>query len=276
MSAGPKRWMRWAWPWVLASALACTTPAERLDERSNALGFVRHEVAGVGFAHALYQNGSLEDASRLHIYIAGDGVPRRAARHDPPDPTPAEDPVLELMSLDPSPSLLLGRPCQHITGACDPLHFTLGRYGEPVVASMAVALRSFLAEQNTREDVQFVLVGFSGGGTLATLLAERLPEATALVTLGANLDTAAWTARHGHEPLLYSLNPAERAPLREELRQLHLRASEDREVALDNALAWIDAQPRARLRTFAGFDHACCWSEIWPDVLSEVVGEASR
>lgn len=251
-------------------AMGCTTPAERLDRRAAEQGFTRHEVAGVGFVHALYQRGALADAARLHIYIAGDGTPRDAARYDPPDPTPTADPTFELMSLDPAPSILLGRPCQHITGACDPLHFTLGRYGEPVVASMAVALRSFLVEQQARDSIELVLIGYSGGGTLATLLAARLPEAIALVTLGANLDTAAWVARHGYEPLIYSLNPAERPPLRESLVQLHLRGGLDTNVALGNARRWIDAQPDAHLRTFERFDHGCCWTQIWPEVLREV------
>jgi len=250
--------------------LSCATPAERVDQRAAEYGFIRHEVAGVGFVHAIYQHGRLTGAERIHVYIAGDGAPSAAARYDPPDPTPMDDPVLAWMAMDPNPGLLLGRPCQHITGACDPLHFTLGRYGEPVVSSMAVALRSFLGEQEIASDSEVVLIGFSGGGTLATLLAERMPETRALVTIAANLDTAAWAQRHGHTPLIYSLNPAEQGPLREDLVQLHLRGGDDEVVDLDNARAWLDAQPQARLRTFAGFDHGCCWAQIWPDALREL------
>ena len=73
---------------LCVSMLSCATPAERVDQRAAEYGFIRHEVAGVGFVHAIYQHGRLTGAERIHVYIAGDGAPSAAARYDPPDPTP--------------------------------------------------------------------------------------------------------------------------------------------------------------------------------------------
>lgn len=233
------------------------------------MGLTRHDVAGVGFVHAIFASTIPDDAKTLHVYIAGDGVPSTAARYDPPDPTPAADPTFGLMAKDPAPRILLGRPCQHVPGDCDPLHFTLGRYGDAVVTSMAVALREFLHESALSEDVRIVLIGFSGGGTIAALLAEHLPEATALVTLAANLDTDAWAALHGTPRLIYSLNPSERPPLGRALHQLHLRGDRDENVPAELGRAWIERQPDARLQIERGFDHTCCWERIWPGVLDD-------
>ncbi|MCP5041607.1 MAG: hypothetical protein GY944_11320 [bacterium] len=267
-----RRWL----PLLLFSALACATPSEQADSRAREIGLTRHEVAGVGFVHAVYASGVSADTKSLHVYIAGDGVPSRAARYHPPDPTPTEDPTFALMALDPSARILLGRPCHHITGACDSLHFTLGRYGEPVVASMAVALRTYLAENAPAEDIQIVLIGLGGGGTIAALIAERLPEATHLVTLAGNLDTDAWAKHHGHPAPVYSLNPSERPSLGVNLRQRHLRGGRDENVPLELGRAWIERQPDASEEIQPDFDHACCWESIWPRVLSELLEAEPR
>ncbi len=52
-----------------------------------------------------------------------------------------------------------------------------------------------------------VLVGYSGGGALALLIADRAPAVRAVVTLAANLDLDAWTAHHRYQPLTESLDP---------------------------------------------------------------------
>ena len=68
--------------------------------------------------------------------------------------------------------------------------WTSARYGDEAVASMAAALRPDLAMESGYDRV--VWVGHSGGGALAMLLAERVPETTAVVTIAADLDTEAW------------------------------------------------------------------------------------
>ena len=48
----------------------------------------------------------------------------------------------------------------------------------------------------------------SGGGTLAWLMATRVPETTGAVTIAANLDIEDWARIHDYSPLEGSLNPA--------------------------------------------------------------------
>ena len=114
------------------------------------------------------------------------------------------------------------------------------------------------------------MIGYSGGGVLAWLLAERIPEVRVLVTIAANLDIDAWTGRHGYSPLRGSLNPAVRGPLPDRVAQLHLVGSRDTNVppALVRA-ALHNAGSNDRVVT-VNSDHRCCWESHWPVVIDEI------
>ena len=77
----------------------------------------------------------------LHVYLDGDGTPMLGS-YPAADPTPRDPLVLDLMALDSTPSIYVGRPCYHgLSGApCSPSLWTSGRYSEPVVASMAAGI----------------------------------------------------------------------------------------------------------------------------------------
>jgi hypothetical protein len=162
---------------VITALTGCATPSQRFDQRASKLGFSRHTVTGTEFEHAVYTARAPGWAPLLHVYLEGDASPRMAHRYSPADPTPHRPLTLELMALDPAPSVLLGRPCQHgLDPGCDPELWTVGRYGERVVASLAAAVER---ERQGREASGVVLVGYSGGGGLALLIAERVPTSSA-------------------------------------------------------------------------------------------------
>ncbi len=252
----------------LLLAAACATPSENAERRASALGFERQRVTGSHFDHVLYSKPARTDAGydAYHVYIEGDGSPRKAIRYRPPDPTPSNPLMLELMALDPAASLYLGRPSQHGVRA-EPWDWTVGRYSENVVDSMARALDAWNQENGRRE---LVLIGHSGGGTLAMLLAERVPGTSGVVTIAGNLDVDAWATYHEFQPLVGSLDPAKRPPLDRDLFQLHLLAGQDRNVPHSLVEASIARQPGARTLFFADFDHSCCWHAIWPELVTEL------
>ena len=248
-------------------ALACATPSVQFEKRATGLGFESIVIEGTAFRHAVFTRDISPRADRVHVYIGGDGSPAQAARHDPPDPTPDDDITLDLMALDRAPRLMLGRPCYHDTGPCNPIDFSLGRYSGRVVTSMIEALEGFREQRQLGSHVEWVLIGFSGGGTLAVLMAERLGATRAIVTLAGNLDIDAWAAHHGYAPLRDSLNPSEHAPLPGHVRQVHLRGGRDTNVLPAFARGFLDNQPKATEIEHADFDHVCCWDEVWPETL---------
>jgi pimeloyl-ACP methyl ester carboxylesterase len=150
---------------------------------------------------------------------------------------------------------------------CQPELWTVGRYSEPVVASMTVATRR-LIESGGHDGA--LLIGYSGGGALALLVAERLELVHAVVTLAANLDIDAWTTLHGYSPLATSINPVTVAGTRIGLRHRHLTGAEDGNVPPVVQRRLMEQLPADSFRTVAGFDHRCCWVERWPELLAGV------
>lgn len=232
-------------------------------------------VKGTQFRHLVVRKPPDTDRSGLRVYLEGDGTPWIRGRRVAPDPTARNPLGLRLMLQDPGRALYLARPCYHRIDASPPCHprlWTQARYGEAVVASMAAALRPLLAEA----DGPVTLVGFSGGGTLGMLLAQRLHAVDRVVTLAANLDTTAWADLHDYSPLSASLNPAAGPPLRPQVQQLHLAGADDRRVPAALIERAAAGAGHAAVAVFAGFDHSCCWEAVWPRLLDalEASGDA--
>lgn len=243
-----------------------------MDERAAGLGYRKVVVPGDGYSHVAYlKAGRAASDSALHVYLEGDGTPWIRKRVAAADPTPRTPLMLELMSLDPSPSLYLGRPCYHGLNrdkACTPDVWTDKRYSEAVVASMSAALDRLSPDYRA-----LVLLGHSGGGTLAMLMAERQPKTEAVVTAAANLDTERWAELHRQQALGGSLNPARRPPLRPRIRQMHYAGGRDGNVPPALVREAIAQQQGATFREFPQQDHSCCWREVWPEMLGALAAE---
>jgi len=207
-------------------------------------------------------------SSLLTVYIEGDG--RAYLRRDAPssDPTPADPLALRLAARDPSPSVLyLARPCQFLpageVAACDPQWWTLGRYSPEVVAALGAALN--------QAKVRFAatrlrLVGYSGGGALAVLVAAGRTDVAGIATVAANLDTDAWTTLHGVSPLALSQNPADAAARVAGIPQVHFAGSKDGvtpPALCQRFLARMPAKGQARCLVIEGADHHAGLVESW-------------
>jgi hypothetical protein len=252
---------------AVAALAACATPGERFERRASALGFMSILLQGDGFEHRSYAAQAGAAGDTLHVYIEHDGTPWASVDGVAADPTPRTPYALALMAKDAGPRLLLGRPCHFQAQAkppCKPLVWTHERYSPKVVASMVAALRRYLSAHPYR---QVVLVGYSGGGTLAWLMAAQVPETVALVTIAANLDIDHWTRLHGHSPLAGSLNPATAPSLALAIAERHYVGGRDVNVPPSVVRAFARRHPRASVIEIAEFDHTCCWFERWPQLL---------
>jgi hypothetical protein len=246
---------------------ACSTPSQRFERMAYEQGFHKTEVKGSVFSHVIYHNGELGSASTLHVYLGGDGTPWIGGFIIASDPTPRKPVVLKLMAMDGAPSLLLGRPCYHGLSERQPCiadHWTSGRYSEAVIDSMVMALRGLMSEYGHTE---LHLMGFSGGGGLAMLMAERFPETRTVVTIAGNLDIETWAGLHGYDPLGGSKNPKAMTPLPATIHQYHLAAGRDVNIPANMVRDALINQPHSQFILFDDFTHGCCWEEIWPEVL---------
>ncbi len=221
------------------------------------------------FKHlAIFQEG---EGTRLHVYIEGDGRPFVNRFLIATDPSPHAPLVLSLMRRDKTDSLYLGRPCYFNNSRigmedtfCNPKYWTSARYSDEVVNSMVLGLRQHLS---TRSYKGISLIGHSGGGTLAVLMAARMPEVDQVVTLAGNLDTTGWATLHHYTPLTHSLNPSDIKFIRS--KQLHFAGDKDRNVPPSLSAPWLHSIGQ-RMHTLEGADHNCCWLTYWDRILTQI------
>jgi len=246
----------------------CASPTDQLIDIANTQKFQRADIKANGFKHFVMRNSVQPDTDKtLHVYLEGDGSPWKYRVLRMRDPTPRSPLMLKLMALDETAAAYLGRPCYNgsfdDTGCSDDL-WTSARYSETVVSSMVSALNKLIRRLGARN---VRLFGHSGGGTLAMLIAERVPAVTHVVTLAGNLDTDAWVKHHRYTPLYGSLNPAKRQPLRESVAQWHFMGRKDGVVPPPIVQAYVRAQTNAFGAIIGTFSHGCCWQRLWPSVL---------
>ncbi len=281
-------WTETPWPWgfvskckaptVLAGIasvlLACSTVSERAEGLAKELGLSGQTVPSEPFYHRLYQR-SHNSKDVLHIYLGGDGTPWIDGLFISDDPTPRDPLAMKLMASVEHNAIFVGRPCYFGLAAiepCESVHWTHGRYGNEVLRSLKSVISTIRVFKQP-----IVLIGYSGGGALAVLLASELEGEVSVLTVAANLDTARWAEEHGYLPLDRSLNPIVESDLDGKFH-LHLAGGKDQNVSRDHAIRFAQRH-NGEYKVYPEFDHRCCWLNEWPSILSdfhESAGESRK
>ena len=155
-----------------------------------------------------YYPRPLQATTRLFIYIEGDGKAWKSRRLPSDNPTPENPLGLKLALAHPDDNVVyLGRPCQIAfhPPTCDPSLWLGGRFSEKVVHLSNQAIDSLKQRFQAEE---LVLVGYSGGGAVAALVAATRDDIAGLISVASNLDHTTWTQHHG----LTTRNNAQIAP----------------------------------------------------------------
>jgi len=210
---------------------------------------------------------SAADAS-LHIYIEGDGLAWRSRRHFSLDPTPVRATGLRLAAADPSLTTIvyLGRPCQYgspRTSGCRPILWTAARHGEDVLDAMDRRIDELIEQLDGPHPI--TLIGYSGGGVVATLLSARRKDVRLLVTIAAPLDIDGWTRSTKTSPLVGSLSPMEWVDTLRGVQQHHFVGREDARVPTEATEAFhraLGPDAPSQLTIVDGMDHGS-WPDAW-------------
>jgi pimeloyl-ACP methyl ester carboxylesterase len=242
--------------------VGCVLP----DSRVRRLGEdMRYVPAGPVFKSLLAIRNPItrdqQTGEPLAIFIEGDGLAWTTGSQPAVDPTPRNIPMLHLMRSSGMDAVYLGRPCYWVgmfDAPCGPAYWTSHRFSTDVVAAMTYAVNDLRGEA-TRD---VVLVGHSGGGTLAILIGQRLPGNISVITFGAVLDHEAWTSRHRVSPLSGSLNPAALQHRSVNLSEMHVFASRDETVHIADNTRYLNADGGRSFSLIEG-DHLCCWTDWW-------------
>jgi pimeloyl-ACP methyl ester carboxylesterase len=260
---------------VLCGTAACSTVPYDLRKQAAHSEFTSRSVIANGFTLEAWYSREIgrSEAGRQYVYIEGDGRPWSADGQSPTaDPTPVNALAFELMRESAMSSLYLTRPCYfgNLDEKCVAANWTASRFSPEVVDAMAEAI-----VEVTEPGRPVVLIGYSGGGALAMLLAEEVATVTAVVTVAGLLDTSAWIASHGYDPLQDSLNPAD-VDLPVSVRQIHLVGGLDSNIPPDQTRAALAQSPRALLWVYDEFDHVCCWVDSWQDIRKQIESELNQ
>lgn len=253
---------------------SCSSPAQRIDDIAARNSLVRRVIIGDGFRHIVYLKIAKPTSPRLHVYIEGDGSPWLLGRYIATDPTARRPLVLELAKLDTENVLYLGRPCYmglFEDGICAEKYWTSARYSAEVVASMSTAASNLVEEFNVSK---VTLIGYSGGGTLAMLMAADsslavAPYLDSVVTVAGNLDVTAWIQKHNYLPLTESLDPS-LVDYPDAIDFMHYIGADDENVSAEQALSFV-AKHGGRYKILDSVDHSCCWLQHWPELLERDV-----
>lgn len=214
------------------------------------------------FEHIVISKPRLGDGP-LFVFIEGDGRPWIMRHIVSDDPTPSKILTLNFMKNTPFDSIFIGRPCYFglaETKNCSKKFWTSHRYSPEIITSMAEIINKVRLPSQT-----LTIVGHSGGGSIATLLATKIPPPLNIITIAANLDTDAWVRLHGYHPLHGSLNPISHA-IPEEILHIHFAGGKDTNIPAKQIKSFTERH-NGRYWIQPTFDHACCWSKEWDTIL---------
>lgn len=214
--------------------------------------------------HTLKSKAPQESSlANIHVYIGSDGTPWIDGRYPAKNPTAKTSLALQLMLQDPNPSLYLSRPCydtQKRPTLCTTQLWTQGRYSATIINSMHNAL-DFI--KNHLNIDSFLLIGHSGGASIATILASTRKDINGLVTIAANIDHKQWTQHLHYWPLEQSLNPIDYLPIPQHIKQWHLIGQKDAIIPAKLIRKALKKDQNAHIIEYPSFDHHCCWVPFW-------------
>lgn len=236
-------------------------------------GLQRAEVATDSFVLTSFSRITRLDQP-LNVYIEGDGFAWRSRSQPSLDPTPRKALGLALAAADPAANVVyLARPCQFTPMArnprCTATYWTDRRYAVEVVTAMDQAL-SHYAAQVPGQPLQ--LIGYSGGGALAVLLAARRSDIATLRSVAGNLDMAEVNRRHKVSAMPASLNAIDAARQVSTIPQIHFTGSDDRIVPPDIARRFARAAAGhcTQVRLIPDMGHEDDWAQLWPALLADL------
>jgi pimeloyl-ACP methyl ester carboxylesterase len=255
---------------LLLSSCAGRSVESRLitgTEIANAAGFESKVFQTQTFRIAGFQKVRSSNGN-IVVYIEGDGFAWVDRYTISENPTPINPVALKLATLDLSQHVVhLARPCQYVDTvkerSCDKRAWTSHRFSKGVIDSYSDILDEISSSNGS---VTFHLVGFSGGGAVAALLASQRSDVASLRTIAGNLDHVRLNKTRKVSQLTGSLDPMKGSLNLRSIPQIHYSGTNDKTVPSWVARSFAAAVGNGscvQVINVRNVDHMDGWENIW-------------
>lgn len=264
---------------TLCTILSCAqhTASEkfnRINTQAKTHQWKAKTIDGAYFDLVSFTPEIIQPHNSLTIYIEGDGLAWRNRFTPSNNPTPSDPIALKLAWRHPTNHVAyLARPCQYVskehTKHCMPNAWTHGRYGQNTIDATNTAIDVL---KTMYQATSIELIGYSGGATIALLVAANRHDISNIITISGNTHPTAWVRHHAVSPLYSSLNPLDFQIALRHIPQVHLMGAQDKITPPHLTKQFADKlnNPNIiQLYTLTSFNHNCCWVASWPRLYFE-------
>lgn len=243
-----------------------------IDKIAEKNGFKKEFISGGKFIITTYSKVTNTYSPDYVIYIEGDGNVTRFGGTPSANPTPKNHMTLNLAFKDKRENVIyIARPCQYtpmrMNPACTTEYWTNKRWSEDSVDNINNVINLVAAKAKNIH-----LVGFSGGGGIAILVAAKNKKVKDIITIAGNLDVEEFVKYHKNIPCIGSLNPIDYAEKVKNIPQMHFVGSKDSRVPFFIADSFVRKSNSScvKYRIIEGKTHSKGWIDDWSELLANI------
>ena len=237
------------------------------DTVAQAGNLIQQKIATDDFLLTTYQRfDATADNKQMVVYIEGDGMAWISRDQLSSNPTPVQPIALKLASIDTNANVLyVARPCQYLwpqkMNRCSSKYWSNKRGSEEVISSINQAISIVKQKQNISS---IRLIGYSGGGGIAALIADRRADVSEFVSVSGNLNYKLFTQTHNLSPMNGSIDPITVANQIDSIPQIHYVGADDKIIPRQIALSFSD-----KVKVINNVSHDN-WPDKWAQILKTV------
>ena len=249
------------------SKLSPKVRQQTADTVAQAGNLVQQKIATDDFLLTTYQRfDATADNKQMVVYIEGDGMAWISRDQLSSNPTPVQPIALKLASIDTNANVLyVARPCQYLwpqkMNRCSSKYWSNKRGSEEVISSINQAISIVKQKQNISS---IRLIGYSGGGGIAALIADRRADVNEFVSVSGNLNYKLFTQTHNLSPMNGSIDPITVANQIGSTPQIHYVGADDKIIPKQIALSFSD-----KVKVINNVSHDN-WPDKWAQILKTI------
>lgn len=261
---------------ILLGICACKSTSQARLETADLLaaraGMTEENISVLPFIIRSYQRLNDPNEETVRIYIEGDGYAWQNLTTPSHNPTPVNPIGLKLATHDSGRNVMyFARPCQYNQlydiKTCKNDYWTSNRFSSEIVDAMDQAIKKALSKTKFKK---IELIGFSGGGAIAVLLAAQRNDIYSIRTVAGNLDTKTFTDIHNVSEMTGSKNPVSVALKINTVPQIHFIGAKDYIISEEIFHSYYKASQHSQcVKSFVlkNADHQKSWVINWGKLL---------